>query len=95
MAAGEGRRPGPENPKEPVRAMAAQMREVQESHTQKTVLSEGCFLPQGCREKAGKVQRGSRAIKRMEELVHSKHIAKTKAPKGSLGHLYPLVTSIC
>lgn len=29
----------PENPKEPARTMAAQMREVQSSHTQKTVLS--------------------------------------------------------
>lgn len=29
----------PESPKEPVRAMAAQMREVEWSHTQKTVFS--------------------------------------------------------
>lgn len=29
----------PENPKEPARTMAAQMREVQGNHTQKAVLS--------------------------------------------------------
>lgn len=34
----------------------------------KTVL-HCCFLPQECREKAGRLQRGTRAIKRMEELA--------------------------
>lgn len=62
----------PENLKEPMRARVPRMGEVQQSHTQKTVPSKGYFLPQVCREKAGRVQRGSKVIKRMEELVQSK-----------------------